>query len=52
MDAEVFYSPLYYAYKDKGFVVELFINALYISIFSSISILLNLSVCYITIKYR
>ncbi|KAL7080770.1 hypothetical protein ACQ4LE_000751 [Meloidogyne hapla] len=52
MDDKNFYSPIYSTYKDKGFVPELFLNALVTSIFSLISILVNLSVCYITLKYR
>uniref|UniRef100_A0A914L279 Uncharacterized protein n=1 Tax=Meloidogyne incognita TaxID=6306 RepID=A0A914L279_MELIC len=52
MDVKTYYSPIYSTYNDKGFMPKLFFNALLINLFSLITILMNSSVCYITIKYR
>nr|CAD2189833.1 unnamed protein product [Meloidogyne enterolobii] len=45
-------TPIYSTYNEKGFMPKLFLNALFISLFALITIILNSSVCYITIKYR
>nr|CAD2188357.1 unnamed protein product [Meloidogyne enterolobii] len=52
MDDKTYYSPIYSTYNEKGFMIKLFLNALLISLFSLIAIIMNSSVCYITIKYR
>ena len=46
------FKPLYSTYKDKGFVPEIFINALFLTILSTFAILFNASVCYIILKYE
>ena len=42
----------YLAYKDAGITCEFILPAIIATLMGFISIILNLSVCYITLKYR